>query len=331
VQLKKKLLYEWLGTKKKIYLDTCYWINILNARQQTRKSQPLFNEIARLLDRLRERDIIVCPASLPLVSEIYKQNDPITLHESAALVDKLSCGVCLQNPIRITELEFTNTLERIIFGDDISNDAYAYWTKIPFVAGELFPETKQLDVDALTIVQKLYFDILWETSFADLVDITGCVTPPSDLLAKWAHERNENRKNEIRKSFQEAQKEEMVILLSDAIARLEPTFKYIKERFRRSGLRKEDVPLPKPDPSFAPSVRILGNLFALMRSSSRRYDANDYIDFEHGRLALPYCDAFFCDRRFFNILTEKPLELHRVYKAKILHKPEDVLAYLKEL
>ena len=333
VRSKKRLLYEWLSTKKKIYLDTCYWINILHARQKSRRSIPIYGPIADLLEDLRERDIVVCPASFPLVTEIFKQGDPVTRRQSAELIDKLSCGVCLQNPTRIIELEFINSFERLIFGDDISQDAYAYWTKIFFFAGEglLKPKTQPVDPSKMRLLQKLTFDVNWEISFADLVNIIGNFSPPLDHLAQWAHERNHNRINEGRKSFAEARTEEMASILNQVMPLLRDVFDYIQERCRRSGKRKEDVPTPRPDPTFAPSIQILGNAFAVMRSSPRRYDPNDYIDFEHGSLALPYCDAFFCDRRLFNILTEKPLELHRVYAAKISHKPEDVLAYLQNL
>jgi hypothetical protein len=233
IRSKKKLLYEWLGTKTKIYLDTCYWINILNARQGTRKSTPIYSRIASLLEELRERDIVVCPASFPLVTEIFKQNDPVSLYQSAALIDELSCGVCLQNPVRIMELEFINSFERHIFGDDTSLDAYAYWTKIPFVAGELLPKpaTEHVDPIAINLMQKLFFDLQWEISFADLVNITGRFPPPLDDLATWAHERNQNSKSEGRKSFEEARTEEMANLLSQVIPRLRETFDYIKERF----------------------------------------------------------------------------------------------------
>lgn len=333
VRSKKKLLYEWLSTKKKIYLDTCYWINVLNARQGTRKSIPIYSQIADLLEEHRQRDIIVCPASFPLVIEILKQRDPETLLQSASLIDKLSCGVCLQNSVRITELEFINSLEKHIFGDDTSLDAYAYWTKILFVAGELIPkpETKLLDPNEINLLQKFFFDFEWEISFAEIIDSVGFSRPPLDDLATWANQRNQTKKSAGLISFADARTEEMSKLLSQVIPRLEHVFAYLKERFTRSGRRTDDVPIPKFDPNFAPSVQILGNLFAAMRSSPRRYYPNDYIDFEHGSLALPYCEAFFCDRRFFNILTNKPLELHRVYAARISHKPEDLVAYLQSI
>jgi len=79
----------------------------------------------------------------------------------------------------------------------------------------------------------------------------------------------------------------MAALLSQAIPRLEHVFDYLKERFKRSGRRAEDVPMPNPNPAFVPSLQIVGNLFAVMRSSGRAYDPNDYSDFEHGSLALP--------------------------------------------
>jgi hypothetical protein len=245
----------------------------------------------------------------------------------------LSCGVCLQNPPKIAELEFINSLEKHLFGDDTSRDAYAYWTKIGFPFGELFPhtETEILAAEQVNLIQKVFLDFLWETSFADIVSFIGDSRPSLDYFVTWASQANLARKNEPRVAFQKARTEAMAALLTTAIPRLEHVFRYLHERFNRSGRRLEDVPMPEPDPAFIPSLQIVGNLFAVMRSSGRAYDANDYSDFEHGSLALPYCDAFFCDRRFFNILTEKPLELHRLYGAYISFKPEDLLVYLEKL
>jgi hypothetical protein len=100
---KKKLLYEWLKTKKKVYLDTCYWIDILNANEGSQKSPSIFYEIAELLEELRNRDVIICPSSFALVAEVLKQRDPASLKRTAELIDKLSCGVCLQNPPKAAE------------------------------------------------------------------------------------------------------------------------------------------------------------------------------------------------------------------------------------
>ncbi len=55
------------------------------------------------------------------------------------------------------------------------------------------------------------------------------------------------------------------------------------------------------------------------------------LDFNYAALAVPYCDALFCDGPMAHVLQSKPLEFGKVYNIKILSKPDEILDYLKGL
>jgi hypothetical protein len=80
-----------------------------------------------------------------------------------------------------------------------------------------------------------------------------------------------------------------------------------------------------------PSIQVLAGINAAMIVSGKKFSANDILDFEHAALAVPYCDALFCDRLMAQTLQSKPLEFGKIYETTILSSPDEVLRYLKGL
>jgi hypothetical protein len=54
-------------------------------------------------------------------------------------------------------------------------------------------------------------------------------------------------------------------------------------------------------------------------------------DFQHAALAVPYCDALFCDDPMAHVLRSKPLEFGKTYQTTMLSRPEEILQYLHGL
>jgi hypothetical protein len=55
---------------------------------------------------------------------------------------------------------------------------------------------------------------------------------------------------------------------------------------------------------------------------------NDMLDFRHAALAIPYCDAVFCDGPMAVRLRSKPCQFGQVFGTKILGRPAEIIEYL---
>ena len=65
--------------------------------------------------------------------------------------------------------------------------------------------------------------------------------------------------------------------------------------------------------------------------SNRIARPNDVLDFMHASSAIPYSDAYFCDKAMMNLLKGIQLEYDNEYDTTILSKPEEIIAFLKRL
>ncbi len=90
-------------------------------------------------------------------------------------------------------------------------------------------------------------------------------------------------------------------------------------------------PNQRASPWVLPSLQVLGGINAVLITGTKKFSANDMLDFQHAALAVPYCDALFCDGPMAHVLENKPLEFGKVYETKILSKPDGILDYLQNL
>jgi hypothetical protein len=80
-----------------------------------------------------------------------------------------------------------------------------------------------------------------------------------------------------------------------------------------------------------PSFQIVAGAGAAIAAKGRRTRPNDALDMVHAAVAIPYCDAFFCDNPMANLFREKPLEYQKAYETTILSQPTEIAAYLDSI
>jgi len=80
-----------------------------------------------------------------------------------------------------------------------------------------------------------------------------------------------------------------------------------------------------------PSVHIFASIHAMFRRADSQYEANDLWDCDHACAALPYCNAFFTEKKLGSTITQKPISLDTAYSCKVLWKESDILAFLETL
>jgi len=91
------------------------------------------------------------------------------------------------------------------------------------------------------------------------------------------------------------------------------------------------TPDQKASPWVLPSFQVMGGMNAVLITSTKKFSANDMLDFQHAALAVPYCDALFCDGPMAHILRSKPLEFEKTYETTILSSPDDIVNYLQRV
>ncbi|HZM06808.1 MAG TPA: hypothetical protein VFC44_27720 [Candidatus Saccharimonadales bacterium] len=84
-------------------------------------------------------------------------------------------------------------------------------------------------------------------------------------------------------------------------------------------------------PWVLPSLQVLAGITAADMLSPKKFNAHDMLDFHHAALAIPYCDALFCDNPMATRLRNKPCQFGQVYGKVILSRPEEIREYLSAL
>src|SRR5258705_10829646 len=85
---KRSETFERVRNKTRIYLDQRFWIDF----RQTRTGKPPTREhqdIYELLYGLVESGRAVCPLGYPALLELFKQSDPVSLRNTARVIDDL--------------------------------------------------------------------------------------------------------------------------------------------------------------------------------------------------------------------------------------------------
>jgi hypothetical protein len=88
------------------------------------------------------------------------------------------------------------------------------------------------------------------------------------------------------------------------------------------------MPLEEVDPFLIPTLQISAAIQASFIHSGQKFSKNDFADAQHAAMALPYVDAFFCDRSLKHKLTTPPLRFDTAYSTVILSDPTAILEYL---
>jgi len=69
---------------------------------------------------------------------------------------------------------------------------------------------------------------------------------------------------------------------------------------------------------------------ALYRDKERKYEKNHFEDIGNGSLSS-YCDYFFTEKSFANLLSQGNVGLDNLYNVKIKSNPQDILNTLNDI
>jgi hypothetical protein len=323
-------LAESLSRKTVVYLDTNHWVHMQSVILERSTAKLEYREILTLLGRLVDGGTICCPVSSSLFEELMKQSDPQTRRLTSRLMDRLSQRVCLQFLLRVACREWRHNVHQVINGEG-QQRSFSVWTNAGFWAGqdEFLRDLSYWSVHSDDAPAR-WIDLMWAMGFEQIQELPGFTPLPDEMVSKFVQSMNDSaaRSEASRLSFDQLRSREKMGL-----------FNAVKNDFFKEPLPKLG-PLPtaifsafidEHDPWVLSSLQIYAGISAAVMKSNRKIGPHDILDFMHAASAIPYSDAYFCDKAMANLLTGIPLHFDEAYKTTISSKPEEIIAFLKQL
>ncbi len=324
-----------LANKKLLYLDTNHWINLRHVVLTSPLEKPGYREILALLESLHGHRRICCPVSFLLFIEVMKQTDPATRLNTAKLMDRFSDGVCFQFPLEIARSELRHLLLRTTTNQPCRPRPWV-WTKMGFLSGQLLPELSGIPDAQNDLMQKAWTDLMWSVRLEQVLEMLGSFDHGMEFWDRYAAACNVDaafyRSSDL--SYEEVLKREKALLVRKLMEQeLQSIGQELCDKFPECHDPTKLKRPPESDysPLKLPSLQILAGISAADMLSKMKFEANDMLDFRHAALAIPYCNAVFCDNPMATRLRNKPCEFGSVYGVTILGRAEEILAYLKGL
>ena len=351
VKKKNLKLGKDVAGRKKIYLDTKYWVDFCNIvlKKSIDKS---VSEIYEYSKELVEKNKVIFPISYRIYVELLRQSDDETLFETVKIMDYLSQGVAIISEEERVELEILyflrkNTQKAKKF--DLHEPMELTWTKIVNIFGVISPQLKQVSLEESLKIQKLFFDDTWDMNLYEMLSTMGM-----DNIRKFPTERSITDELNFGKiehfdqnnTLHQTYMSEISGILDLYREKFNELLQHIYlEHFKKvESIDPEDQQDysnqvaniiyymfdKQKNENFLPSWDIMARIHALIRwDKNRKYKDNDFNDIGHIVTALPYFDYFFTERSFASLITQSKYD--DKYNCKVVWKYEDVLSELEEI
>ena len=336
-------------TRKRIYLDTRFWI-LLRKVCLGCSEDPLHAQILTRLRRLVSNGRVICPINANVLVELLKQRDEVTRLATAKLIDELSLGTALQSEEERVGTELMHCIQLALRGPALLEPLERLvWTSPAYVLGFASLMMKSLPKDELLAWQKSFVDYLWDVSLAD--QISGIGKIPEQLKGHWntiADKLNrEIAKHDVKVlPFTDLHVNEFKGALEVDLPKLKKIFGHLYERetgtphaeetssaegFARDLIDKLAAALRKDKlGKQLPSLVIRSGLHAGVRRNRKKLTGNDLHDFGHANAALAYCD-YFATEKFLRHLVVNELKLHQRYDTTVVAEGSEFLALLERI
>ncbi len=335
VRQKRIELGEEVTSIQRIYLDQRFWIlfrDVSLGRLNNQNVSDLLNHIKILVKKGES----VCPISESVFVELRKRNDDFTRIETAKLIDDLSRGICLIPFFDRVKQELCGFFYKLAGEENLYPVNQLVWTKLAYILSETHPYSAEFPKEEMLILQKSFFDHLWNSSLSDIIESLGKQTTQgfADTLADTLNENNKAHQSDTT-SYEQLLKVEFMGTLSlfdkeikalsteiiqrgyaDFEARLLQCFK--KNRFNELALAM-------------PTLHIGAVCHAAVRwDKKRNLVGNDLFDFHHAQAALGYCDVFLSEKPLIDLLKQNRPGFSENYTCELFHSPAEALEWLQD-
>lgn len=342
-------LSKTINSKKVVYFDTKFWLIIRDVALGRSKSA-VANKFYQSVLSLAEKELFIFPISEDVFIEILKQTDPETLHQTVALVDRLSSGVSLISFDERIILE-TKNFFLSMSGKSVYECREMVWTKLAYNMGFVTPTNQCFTPNMNSAIQKAFIDQMWSVTLADIVNITSengePLIPSMPKLSAKLNEGKFSHSHENR-SFKQMFLSELAGTLDVYETTISASLEEIYEQEtgnRLSNKEKSNTDSSKPwnnaiynlfrlnkVQGFFPTFDVTSGLHASIRwDKNQRYQDNDMHDIRHAASALVYCDAFFTEKRLAHLITQKATGYDKRYSCLIASSVSDAIEALQSL
>ena len=342
-------LSKTVNSKKIVYFDTKFWL-IIRDVALGRSESTIANQFYQAVISLAENELFIFPISQDVFIEILKQTDPTTLHQTVDLVDKLSSGVSLISFEERIALE-TKSFFLSSSGKIVYECQEMVWTKLSYNMGFVTPTNQCFTPNMDSAIQKAFIDQMWSVTLADIVNTTSengeSLIPSMPKLSAKLNEGKFSHSHENR-SFKQ-------MFLSELAGALDAYETIIASSLEEICEQETGRPLLNTEKDNPDSIKLLRNaiynLFRLNKAQvffptfnitsglhasirwdkNQKYQDNDMHDIRHAASALPYCDAFFTEKRLAHLITQKATSYNKHFSCLIASSVSDAIKVLQEL
>jgi hypothetical protein len=332
---KRKELGIKVSRTRKIYLDQRFWI-LLRDVSLGRLHDAILSNILTLIKLAVAEEKAICPISESVFIELLKQSDDITRLATAELIDELSKGVTLINFDQRVTQELRNAIYYQAGIPDLIPVDQLVWTKLAYILEEMHPTKLPYSPEESLVIQKAFYDHMWEIPLTKMVSLTGH-TPENkdwDAVALKLNANNQIHSAEL-KSYAQTFKIEFeggLSLFKNDLNR------FLKESSERSykvfGTEIKNSSQNKRFETFVlqiPTLHISATCHAAVRwDQKRNLKGNDLFDFQHAGAALSYCDIFLTEKPLSILLSQSHLGLSKKYQCKTFWSPAAALTWLQD-
>jgi len=320
--------------KYRIYLDLRFWVLLRDVELGKNKEQGL-KQLLSMLKHLVDNEKCICPISESVFIEVMKQSDPITRLATSKLIDRLSKGVSLIiHPQRISQ-ELCNAVYSQAGADDIYPIDVLVWIKLSYVLGETHPHETPFGAEEELVVQKSFFDHMWDISLAEMMGYLDFESWDQSNWQETADSLNAGNKEHENglKSFKQIYRTEfeggLSLFKDELIALLKEVDKAGYKDFEKEA---ENLTKNERFSKFSKSVRTLhigACCHAAVRwDQKRQLTGNDLLDFHHAEAAIGYCNLFLTEKPLKTLVSQRHLELTSDYPCTVVSTAKDGLEAL---
>ena len=110
---------------------------------------------------------IFCPISESVFVELLRQQDLETRRSTARIIDELSLGVALAPETLRVGTELAHLFYSHGNQDSVYPLRWLIWSKLSYVLGVVHPTTTVFGPEQDLLIQKVFFDHMWDISLVE--------------------------------------------------------------------------------------------------------------------------------------------------------------------
>ncbi len=289
---------------------------------------------------------IYCPISDATLIELLKRSGQ-ERKAVMTLVDELSLGVAFAPEEERVGTELAHFLHSAFFPDEVYPLNWLVWNRVVYTLGIASPSVTWLDAAENQVMQKAFFDHLWDIPLTEVMEIAGLDKDfphlPLDELAQRLTALNAKYSGELT-SYKQTYSREIWGAIDLILPKVEAIMVPIVNRLRKSDgstpnsigiesqieARLSEVFRHGNVAKVLPTLHVMAHCHASIRHDKRRpMKANDLPDFHHASAALVYCKAFFTENPLRILLTSPQAKLDKEYNCRVISDINEAIDFLR--